>query len=213
MISTPLGKADAMSARRAFTLSITSSAFWPKRCSAMPLATSPSPLSSVIPRRSSGPSSIRATSLSKTGVPFSTFNTTFDRFEFRQLHGPPADIHVTAADGIAHLRKRNTEGAQPVGVEDDVVLPDEAADACHLGDALGLGNAVAYGPILQGSQVGQRFVLRLQRILVDPADAGRVRPQRRRYARRESSRSRIEVFENARSEERRVGKECRSRWS
>src|SRR5712675_1874414 len=70
-----------MSDRRAFTLSITSSAFWPKRCSAIPLATSPSPLSSVMPRRSSGPSSIRATSLSKTGVPFSTFSTMFERSE------------------------------------------------------------------------------------------------------------------------------------
>ena len=34
----------------------------PKRCRAMPETTSPSPLSSVMPRRSSGPSSTRATS-------------------------------------------------------------------------------------------------------------------------------------------------------
>ncbi len=50
-----------------------------KALQAMPLATSPSPLSSVMPRRSSGPSSIRAMSFKVTGVPFSTLSTTSER--------------------------------------------------------------------------------------------------------------------------------------
>ena len=35
------------------------------------------------------------------------------------------------------------------------------------------------------------------RVLVDPADAGRVRPEARRHARRQAARCRVEVFEHA----------------
>jgi len=77
LIDTPSGRPDATSAILAFTLSITSSAFWPKRAITMPATTSPSPLSSVSPRRSSGTNSTRATSLIRTGVPPSALSTSF----------------------------------------------------------------------------------------------------------------------------------------
>src|SRR6266536_1702436 len=73
------GRLLATSEIRFLTFPITSSALTPKRCSTMPLATSPSPLSSVMPRRSSGPSSTRATSRSSTGVPPFTFSTMLPR--------------------------------------------------------------------------------------------------------------------------------------
>jgi len=64
-----------ISAILALTLAITSSAFWPKRAMTMPEATSPSPFSSAMPRRSAGTSSTRATSPTRTGVPRSAFST------------------------------------------------------------------------------------------------------------------------------------------
>ena len=78
---TPLGRLGAISARRSFTCWMTDSAFSPKRCSAMPETTSPSPFSSVMPRRSSGVSSTRATSLSSTGTPLSDLTTICSRSE------------------------------------------------------------------------------------------------------------------------------------
>jgi len=60
---------------RVFRLWITSSAFWPWRAIAMPDTTSPSPFSSVSPRRSSGASSTRAMSRISTGVPRSLLTT------------------------------------------------------------------------------------------------------------------------------------------
>ena len=53
----------------------------------------------------------------------------------------PADVHVAGADRIAQLRQANAEGAQPLRIDHDVVLLDEAADAGDLGDAFGLASA------------------------------------------------------------------------
>ena len=53
LISTPSGRPGFSSSIRALTPSITSSAFSPKRATTMPDTTSPSPLSSATPRRSS----------------------------------------------------------------------------------------------------------------------------------------------------------------
>ena len=55
----------------AFTASIVSSAFLPERITMMPPATSPSPSSSEMPRRISGPTCTRATSESRTATPAS----------------------------------------------------------------------------------------------------------------------------------------------
>jgi hypothetical protein len=76
---TPWGRLGAISASRSLTLRITDSVFSPNRCNAMPETTSPSPFISVMPRRSSGVSSIRATSLSSTGTPRSLLTTICSR--------------------------------------------------------------------------------------------------------------------------------------
>ena len=65
----PSGKDFCTSAKAVLALSITVSAFDPTRCNTMPLATSPSPFNSVIPRRSSGMISTCATSDSRSGTP------------------------------------------------------------------------------------------------------------------------------------------------
>ena len=95
-----------------------------------------------------------------------------------ELDRAAADIHVVLADDLAHLGQRNAQRTHAAGIDDDVVLLDEAADAGHLGDAFGLGEPEADLPILQRAQFGQRFVLGDDGVLVDPADAGGVGPKR-----------------------------------
>ena len=79
---TPSGRPLLISSIFALTLWITSSAFWPNRATTMPCTISPSPSSSASPRRSSGPSSTRATSRTRTGVPFSALTTRSSMSDF-----------------------------------------------------------------------------------------------------------------------------------
>ncbi len=75
-IFTPGGSDGSISFSRAFTRSITSSAFSPLRITTMPPTASPFPSRSVIPRRISGPSDTRPMSATVSGVPFSFVLTT-----------------------------------------------------------------------------------------------------------------------------------------
>ena len=63
----------------------------------------------------------------------------YDVLELREFDRPPADVGVARADRVAHLLHGDAKVAHPLPIEDHVVLPDEAADARDLGDALGLG--------------------------------------------------------------------------
>ena len=68
-ISTPSGKPLCSSASLALTAPMVSSAFLPERITIRPPAASPSPSSSPMPRRISGPSCTRATSPKRTETP------------------------------------------------------------------------------------------------------------------------------------------------
>ena len=94
-----------------------------------------------------------------------------------KLERAPADVHVAVADDVAHLLQRDAERAHAAGIDDDVVLLDEAADAGDLGDTLGLRQPEADLPVLQRAQVGEGLVLAEDRVLVDPADAAGVGPK------------------------------------
>ena len=98
---------------------------------------------------------------------------------FGHLDDATADIAVGVADDLRHLHQRNAVGAQLHRVDGDLVGLNEAADRCDFGDAVRLGQLIADVPVLDGAQFGQRLVLGEQRVLVDPADAGGVRPERR----------------------------------
>ena len=98
-----------------------------------------------------------------------------DVFEFGQFDGAAADIGIAGANGVAHLLHGDAEVAHALRIEDDVVLPDEAADAGDLGDALGLGQREFQIPVLDRAGVGEVQLLRHHGVLVDPADAGGVR--------------------------------------
>ena len=95
------------------------------------------------------------------------------------------------------LAKGMPKRAQAAGIDDDVVLLDEAADAGDLGDAFGLGQTKADLPILQRAQIRQRLVLAQHGVLIDPADAAGVGAEGRRYAGRQSLGRRVEIFEDA----------------
>ena len=68
---------------------------------------------------------------------------------------PPASWLALRIASIT-LRVRDAVGAQPVGVEHDLVLPHHAADARHLGDVRHGLQLVLQEPVLQRAQLRQR---------------------------------------------------------
>src|SRR6202011_5004158 len=118
---------------------------------------------------------------------------------FCKLDGTPANIHVAGTQGFANSRQRDTKRLQPPRVDDHAVLLDEAADARDFGNALRLRNAVADVPVLNGPQLGEILLRAANDILIDPADARRVRTQARRHPRRQPPRRGAEIFEHTRA--------------
>ena len=120
-------------------------------------------------------------------------------FELRQFNRASADIRVAGADCITHLLHGDAEIAHPLRIEDHVILSDKSADARHLGDAFGLGEGEFQIPVLDCARIREVQLLRYHRVLVDPADAGRIGADRRRYADRQPRRGAVEEFEHARA--------------
>ena len=106
--------------------------------------------------------------------------------ELGELDDAPAHIHIGGADRLARpCASGMSRALQPARVDDDVVLLDEAADARDLGHAFRFGDSEAHLPVLQRAQLGERALRAIDRILVDPADAGRIGSERRRHAGRQ----------------------------
>ena len=116
-----------------------------------------------------------------------------------KLHHAAADVHVGGADRLAHLSERNIEALQSAGIDDDRILPLEAADARHLGHARRTGNREANLPILRGAQLRQRALGRDDGVLVDPAHARGVGPERRHNAARQLALHAGEILKDARA--------------
>ena len=115
------------------------------------------------------------------------------------LHHAAAHVAVGVAHHLRHLGQWNAVGAQLHRVDGDLVGLHKPANGCHLGHAMGLGELVAQVPVLQRAQLGQGLVLGQQRVLVDPAHAGRVRADLRRHALGHAPRCEVEVFEHPRA--------------
>jgi hypothetical protein len=81
-------------------------------------------------------------------------------FGLGHLHGAPADVAVGVPDRLGHFHQRNAKGAQLDRIDRDLVGLHEAADRCHLGHPVRLGQLVADIPVLNGTQFGQRLVFR-----------------------------------------------------
>ena len=116
-----------------------------------------------------------------------------------QFHHPPAHIAVAGADHFAEPGQGNAVRLQLAGIHDHLILLDEAADAGHFGDTLGFGELIADEPVLQGAQFRQGALRPQHHILIDPADAGGVRPQRRRHPARQPAGGEVEVFQYPRA--------------
>ena len=125
--------------------------------------------------------------------------------DFRQLDGAAAHVAVAVPDRVVDLGKGDTERLQPARIDHDAVLLDEAADACDLGDALGLRHPVADVPVLNRAQFGEIHLRSADDVLVDPANAGGVGPEARRDARGQAPSRRVEVFQHARARPIEVG--------
>ena len=86
-----------------------------------------------------------------------------------------------------------------------MVLLHKAADAGDFGHAFGFGQLVTKIPILDRAQFGERALGAEHDILVDPADSGRVRPERRGNSFRQSLGGEIEIFEDTRARPVKIG--------
>ena len=105
----------------ALTASIVSSAFLPERMTMMPPATSPSPSSSAMPRRISGPTCTRATSPSATGTPPASTaqrnaSEVVERLQVAATHGPRIPLRRARAPsrpppGSRRASRRSPRGA------------------------------------------------------------------------------------------------------
>jgi hypothetical protein len=95
----------------------------------------------------------------------------------------------------------STIGPQPVRVEDDLVLAHHAADRGGLGDVRQRLQLVLEEPVLDRAQLAEIVATRAidERILVDPADPGRVRPERGLRLGRQPRLHLVEVLEHARA--------------
>ncbi len=99
----------------------------------------------------------------------------------RELEEPAPDLVVAVADRARHVHDREVVGLQPVGVDRDLVLLDEAPERRHLGDAGHGLDAIAEVPVLERAEVGraQGVAVVHEGVLEDPAHAGGVGPELR----------------------------------
>ncbi|MNF41891.1 hypothetical protein D3C84_229290 [compost metagenome] len=126
---------------------------------------------------------------------------------FRQFQHRAAGFLVGPADGVRHLGLGDAQAGQLDRVELHLVLLDHAADGRHLGD-VGQGLQLELEePVLQRAQLRQVMLTAAvdQGVLVDPADPGGVRPQRRFGAGRQAALDLAEVFQHPRTRPVEVG--------
>src|SRR5690606_19242065 len=122
-----------------------------------------------------------------------------DELALAELEEPPADVAVALPERHPDVADGDAEGGELLGVDDDLVLLLEPADGRHLAHAaygleLVLEVEVLDAPELR-EVVGAGGVA--ERILVDPADARRVRPQRRLCSLGETTLDLREVLQHA----------------
>ncbi len=96
---------------------------------------------------------------------------------------------------------------QPIGIQYDLILPDHPADACHFGHIRHRLQFIFEKPVLQRAQLRQihSAATVYQRVLVDPANAGGIRPERGARLRRQARLHLIQILEHARPRPIRIG--------
>ncbi len=116
---------------------------------------------------------------------------------FGHFDDAAADVAVGIADDLHDLPQRHAVSAQLDRIDRHLVGLNETADRCDFGDAMRLAELVAQIPVLDGAQLGEAPVFAEQRVLIDPADAGRVRADLRRHPPGHAAGREVEIFEHA----------------
>ena len=94
------------------------------------------------------------------------------KFGFGHFDQSAADIIVAALDGHPNFLEREIERQKFIGVYNNLVLFDKAADGRHFRPRRNAGQFVAQKPILNRAQLGQVMTIALQDVLIHPAYTG-----------------------------------------
>ena len=186
----------------------------PSRITTMPPTVSPSPCHSATPSRMSGPNVTvpkisdehRRAVLGCNGNCFQVAQRTQIAESANHVFGPAhfkqasTNFVRTCANSFNDRRERDAIGAKFVGVEVDLVLAHESANGGYLGHSRNSFELVAQIPILKTAQVGQTALMAVvhKRVFIDPSCAGRIRPDDRMHARRQTSRDLLHVLQDTR---------------
>ena len=124
-----------------------------------------------------------------------------------KLQNGAAGLLIGVAHRVDDFLLGDVEGAQAIGIEHDLVLAHHAADGGDLGDIRHRLELVLQEPVLQRAQLRQvpRTALVHERVLIDPAHAGRVRPERRLGAGGQARLHLVQIFQYARARPVRIG--------
>ena len=118
-------------------------------------------------------------------------------FGLAHLDRPATHVAVAGTDCLGDAIEGNPVGLQFAGIDDDLVLPLEPADAGDFGDPFGRHQLEAHDPVLDTAQFGESSLRAEHDILVDPADTAGVRSKRRRHAFRQTFGREVQIFEHA----------------
>ena len=123
--------------------------------------------------------------------------------EFRLAHldQPAANIIIGALNGMLHSGQRNAVFSQRIGIDFHLILFDKTAHRSDFRYAIHSLQGITHIPVLNRAQFGQIMLAGLidQGIFIHPAHAGRIRPERRGDAGRQSSGHIIQILQHARS--------------
>ena len=117
-------------------------------------------------------------------------------FALGHFDGAATDIRVAGTNRVDDFAERNAVSTQLFGIDHDLVLLDEAADAGNFGNARHLGELVADEPVLNRAQLRESPLCPDDGILEHPAYAGRVGPQGWRHASRKLVLGEAEIFQH-----------------
>src|SRR6516225_2162006 len=125
----------------------------------------------------------------------------------RHLQHASTNLIVAVANFIDDRLERHVQGEQPIWVELDLVLPDEAADASDLSNSRYRFELVPNVPILKSIQIGKIKIVPFveQYVFVNPPGTGCIRPDNRVDTRWQQPLELLHVFEYAAARPVKVG--------
>ena len=125
----------------------------------------------------------------------------YDIFRFRKLEHRTTRFLVRAAYRLDHLALRDPVRQQSIRLQHYLVLADNAAERCDLGDVRHCLQLVFQEPVLDRPQLRQIVSTASidERVLVDPTDTRGIGSQRRLCVRWQAALHLVQVLEHARA--------------